>query len=365
MELKTFIARDDQGNIVPAASATVYLPGTSVPATGLQTAAGAELANPFTGDAGGKIAFAAPDGDYDLNVIGGGRSTTMRVRFRAEPIGKGVPIVTEAGTSLTALATAAGKYTRFTHADPKTYSFDSAQTYIVGDEYRVRNVGAGDLTLTAVGTFVLNTPAGGTLVVPSGGTAMVKIIGAAEADVVQFAGGSSGGGGATAGPSFAPWGTAAGLDLLDGNTLAGKNVSLTQIRLARSAKFKGGGKWYVEFEVVNIGPISTNLSIGMASPDTPLSFAGIDGAGGNYIFFRGNGQLFRNGGYLGSAGDIFVSGDVVGFAFDGTSGGVVTIYKNGGVLTIITTSPGPFAPCVVFEAYTGIAVRMLSEPNAF
>lgn len=183
MELKTFIARDDQGNIVPAASVTVYLPGTSVPATGLQTAAGAELANPFAGDAGGKIAFAAPDGDYDLNVIGGGRSTTMRVRFRSDPVGKGVPIATAAGTSLTALATAAGHYTRFTSADPKTYLFDSANEYVIGDEYHVRNAGAGNLTIASSGAFVLNAPADGTLVVPQGGTATVKIVGAAEADV--------------------------------------------------------------------------------------------------------------------------------------------------------------------------------------
>ena len=183
MELKTFIARDDEGNIVPSASVSVYLPGSIILATGLQDADGAALANPFVGDTGGKIVFAAPDGNYDLNVVGGGRTTTMRVRFRAEPVGKGTAIATEAGIALTAVASAAGQYTRFTSAEAKTYSFNSAQTYFVGDEYHARNVGVGDLTITAVGSFVLNAPAEGSLVVPQGGTVTVKIVGEAEADV--------------------------------------------------------------------------------------------------------------------------------------------------------------------------------------
>lgn len=92
-------------------------------------------------------------------------------------------MVTEAGTALTADDTNAGNYTRFTNAGAKTYTFDSAESYGVGAEYHVRNVGAGDLTLTEDGTFTLHPPAGGTLVVPQGGTATIKIVASDEADV--------------------------------------------------------------------------------------------------------------------------------------------------------------------------------------
>lgn len=94
------------------------------------------------------------------------------------------PVVTNSTTALTATAANAGNYTRFTNAAAKAYSFDSAQTYSVDAEYHARNVGAGDLTLTQVGSFVLRAPADGTLVVPQGGTVTIKIVGAAEADVL-------------------------------------------------------------------------------------------------------------------------------------------------------------------------------------
>lgn len=96
---------------------------------------------------------------------------------------KAPTVVAEAGTSLMATAANAGSYTRFTAASAKTYTFNSTETYTVGDEYHVRNVGEGDLTLASAGTFVLNPPADGTLVVPQGGTVTVKIVGPAEADV--------------------------------------------------------------------------------------------------------------------------------------------------------------------------------------
>lgn len=93
------------------------------------------------------------------------------------------PVVTESGTALTATGANSGNYTRFTNASAKTYSFDSAETYAVDDEYHGRNAGAGDLTLTEVGSFVINPPFGGSLVIPQGGTFTVKIVGAAEADL--------------------------------------------------------------------------------------------------------------------------------------------------------------------------------------
>lgn len=97
--------------------------------------------------------------------------------------GGGASVVTESGTALAATDANSGDYTRFTSASAKTYTFDSGESYTVGDEYHGRNAGAGDLTLTEAGTFTLNAPAGGTLVVATGGTFTVKIVGAAEADV--------------------------------------------------------------------------------------------------------------------------------------------------------------------------------------
>lgn len=94
------------------------------------------------------------------------------------------PLVTETGTSRTATPAQAGNYTRFTNAAAKTYTFDTAQTYVVGAEYHGKNVGAGSLTLTPAGGFVLNAPAGGTLVVAQGSAFTVKIVASGEADVI-------------------------------------------------------------------------------------------------------------------------------------------------------------------------------------
>jgi hypothetical protein len=81
LELKNFFPQDPQGNVIPGATVYLYLPGTTTLATGLQNADGTPLANPFTADVTGKAAVAAPDGDYDLRMVGAGRDSTMRVRF--------------------------------------------------------------------------------------------------------------------------------------------------------------------------------------------------------------------------------------------------------------------------------------------
>jgi hypothetical protein len=93
------------------------------------------------------------------------------------------PVVTESGTNLDADNTNAGNYTRFTNSGTKTYTFDSADSFNVGDEYHGRNVGAGLLTITEAGSFVINAPAGGTMDIPEGGTFTVKIVASAEADL--------------------------------------------------------------------------------------------------------------------------------------------------------------------------------------
>ena len=73
-----FYAQDAQGNILPGADVFVYLTGTTTLASGLQTALGAVLANPFKASATGQIQFKAPDGNYDIRVKSGARESTIR-----------------------------------------------------------------------------------------------------------------------------------------------------------------------------------------------------------------------------------------------------------------------------------------------
>lgn len=81
MELKTYFAQDASGNIMPGASVTVYLANTTTIATGLQDESGSPLSNPFTADSSAKVAFYAPDGLYDITVVGNGRTVTIRAQF--------------------------------------------------------------------------------------------------------------------------------------------------------------------------------------------------------------------------------------------------------------------------------------------
>lgn len=101
-------------------------------------------------------------------------------------MGQATPAAVQAkiDTANTAALADAGKYSRFTNAAAKTWAFDGNTAYVLGTEFNGRNVGAGNLTLTAQNTFVLNAPAGGSLVVPQGGTFTVKIVGAKEGDVI-------------------------------------------------------------------------------------------------------------------------------------------------------------------------------------
>jgi hypothetical protein len=81
MELKNFFAQDLQGNVIPSPTVYLYLPGGTTLATGLEDQDGNAIDNPFTGSSKGQVTVAAPDGDYDIRVVGAGRDTTMRVRF--------------------------------------------------------------------------------------------------------------------------------------------------------------------------------------------------------------------------------------------------------------------------------------------
>lgn len=81
MELKTYFAQDASGNIMPGATVMVYEAATTTLATGLQDESGSPLANPFTADSSAKVSFYAPDGLYDITVVGNGRTVTIRAQF--------------------------------------------------------------------------------------------------------------------------------------------------------------------------------------------------------------------------------------------------------------------------------------------
>ncbi|GAB2800038.1 hypothetical protein GCM10027040_29460 [Halomonas shantousis] len=88
MELKTFFAQDEKGNVVPGAKAHVYLTDTMQLAVDLHDRNGNALTNPFTADDNGQIQFAAPNGLYDLHVSSAGRDYIVPVKFfDAEDIG--------------------------------------------------------------------------------------------------------------------------------------------------------------------------------------------------------------------------------------------------------------------------------------
>ncbi|VVN93288.1 hypothetical protein [Pseudomonas fluorescens] len=81
MELKNFVAQDEQGNALPGATCFLYARGTETLASGIVKANGIVLANPFTADGDGLIQLAAPNGLYDLRVVLGMRDYRLPVQF--------------------------------------------------------------------------------------------------------------------------------------------------------------------------------------------------------------------------------------------------------------------------------------------
>ena len=79
MELKNYFAQDSEGNILPAAQATVFLAGTSTLAS-IFKADGSALSNPFSTAGDGLLQFAAENGQYDLRVTAPGRTYTLRIQ---------------------------------------------------------------------------------------------------------------------------------------------------------------------------------------------------------------------------------------------------------------------------------------------
>ncbi|WP_070096242.1 tail fiber domain-containing protein [Pseudomonas sp. NBRC 111139] len=81
MELKSIYAQDQRGNVLPGASAALYLAGTLTLASGLLRKDGSSHPNPFAADSTGLIELIAPDGAYDLVVNNSASSLTQRLVF--------------------------------------------------------------------------------------------------------------------------------------------------------------------------------------------------------------------------------------------------------------------------------------------
>lgn len=94
MELKTFYAQDKYGNTIPNALVTVYLAGTDTFADNLQSDTGLPLENPFRSTRSGRVAFAAPDGVYDV-VFSTNRDRTGRIRMQFFDLNNVLPAIGE------------------------------------------------------------------------------------------------------------------------------------------------------------------------------------------------------------------------------------------------------------------------------
>lgn len=81
MELKTFFAQDDSGNVITSPKVYLYKRGTRVIEDQLFDSDEKPLPNPFIGSEHGEIQVAAPNGDYDMRVVSTIREYTMRIRF--------------------------------------------------------------------------------------------------------------------------------------------------------------------------------------------------------------------------------------------------------------------------------------------
>lgn len=128
-----------------------------------------------------------------LQVAGGVRLTELAPGVALlETASVFAEVVNEPGDAVLATGDGFGRYTRFTNASPKTYTFDAGtQTYVSGNEYYGRNVGSGALTIIAAG-MTINAPPGGSLVVPVDAEFRVKIISPTEADLMIFGTGTAG-----------------------------------------------------------------------------------------------------------------------------------------------------------------------------
>jgi hypothetical protein len=208
MELKSFFAQDADGNTLPGATCYLYEPGTSTLASGLQTAAGAELDNPFQADADALIQFRAPDGEYDLRVTSGARDYRLRVQCvdLAAALARAEDAADRAEDAAARADDAAGTWSDVVPvtasralglSDLSNYLRSEAATAINltvppqsdvawpdNAEIQLRVAGAGSVTLVAGSGVSLNPPAGGSLTLSARMGVLLKRAGADDWDIV-------------------------------------------------------------------------------------------------------------------------------------------------------------------------------------
>jgi hypothetical protein len=95
-------------------------------------------------------------------------------------------IVTDSTTSRDATNDDDGMYIRFTSASAKSYLLPddaSSDALAAGFECRVRNMGAGNLVITASTDVMINSPAGADLTLVTNETRTIKRVGSGEFDV--------------------------------------------------------------------------------------------------------------------------------------------------------------------------------------
>lgn len=183
MELKNFWITAANGAAVANPTATVYLPNSETLATGLVDKDGAALTNPFNGNDRGHVQFAAPDGRYDLKIVGGGREYIQRIAFSEGAATSFAQVVNK--TENYALAAAdVGKYIRIGGGSALTLTIgtDATTALPASGEWHVR--ATGDVTILPASGVTINTPHGGTRALKTGMTVTLKRVAPDEFDLL-------------------------------------------------------------------------------------------------------------------------------------------------------------------------------------
>lgn len=183
MELKNFWITAANGAAVASPTATVYLPNSETLATGLVDKDGAPLTNPFNGNDRGHVQFAAPDGRYDLKIVGGGREYIQRIAFSEGAATSFAQVISK--TANYALAAAdAGKYIRIGASSALDITIDSDATTAqpANGEWHFRAL--GDVEIKPASGVAVNAPYGGSLKLKSGMTVTLKCVATDEFDLI-------------------------------------------------------------------------------------------------------------------------------------------------------------------------------------
>jgi hypothetical protein len=183
MELKNFWITAANGAAVANPTATVYLPNSETLATGLVDKDGAALTNPFNGNDRGHVQFAAPDGRYDLKIVGGGREYIQRIAFSEGAATSFAQVVNK--TENYALAAAdVGAYIRIGGGGAVSITVAPNATLALPSNGEWHFRATGDVEFAPASGVTVNPPHGGTLTMASGMTVTLKRVAADVFDLL-------------------------------------------------------------------------------------------------------------------------------------------------------------------------------------